>query len=74
MLRGFPFSGLWIHRGDLQERKEKDDLGLRRPDMRLLTTGDAILGITLAHTHQADVILMDTNLPGMSGIEAPELT
>jgi DNA-binding NarL/FixJ family response regulator len=42
--------------------------------MRLLTTGDAILGITLARTHQPDVILMNINLPGMSGIEALELT
>ncbi|NVN99153.1 MAG: PAS domain S-box protein [Geobacteraceae bacterium] len=42
----------------------------RRPDMRLLTAGDAILGIALARTHQPEVILMDINLPGMSGIQA----
>jgi len=42
----------------------------RRPEISLLTAGDAILGITLARTHQPDVILMDINLPGISGIEA----
>jgi PAS domain S-box-containing protein len=42
----------------------------RRPDMRLLSAGDAILGIALARTHLPEVILMDINLPGMSGIEA----
>jgi CheY-like chemotaxis protein len=38
--------------------------------MRLLSAGDAILGIALARTRHTDVILMDINLPGMSGIEA----
>jgi CheY-like chemotaxis protein len=42
----------------------------RRPDMRLLTAGDAILGIALARTHLPEVILMDINLPGMNGIQA----
>ena len=30
----------------------------------------AILGIEMARTRQPDVILMDINLPGMSGIQA----
>jgi PAS domain S-box-containing protein len=42
----------------------------RRPDMRLLSAGDAVLGIALARTSQPEVILMDINLPGMSGIQA----
>ena len=42
----------------------------RRPDMRLLSAGDGIQGITLARIHQPDVILMDINLPGISGIQA----
>jgi len=42
----------------------------RRPDMRLLSAGDAIVGITLARTRQPEVILMDINLPGMSGLQA----
>ena len=47
-----------------------EQLIARRPDMRLLSAGDAILGIALARTHHPDVILMDINLPGMSGIQA----
>ncbi len=47
-----------------------EQLVARRPDMRLLTAGDAILGIALARTHQPEAILMDINLPGMSGIQA----
>jgi CheY-like chemotaxis protein len=42
----------------------------RRPDMRLLVAGDGDLGIRLAHAHHPEVILMDINLPGISGIEA----
>ncbi|HBA73716.1 MAG TPA: hybrid sensor histidine kinase/response regulator, partial [Geobacter sp.] len=45
----------------------------RRPDLRLLSAGDAILGIALARTRQPEVILMDINLPGMSGIQALEI-
>ncbi len=42
----------------------------RRPNMRLLSAGDATLGIELAREHQPEVILMDINLPGLSGISA----
>ena len=42
----------------------------RRPDLRLLTATDGILGIASARAHQPDVILMDVNMPGMNGIEA----
>ena len=42
----------------------------RRPDMRLLTATDGTRGISLARTHLPDVILMDINLPGISGIQA----
>jgi len=42
----------------------------RRPNMRLLSAGDATLGIELARGHQPEVILMDINLPGVSGIAA----
>ena len=38
--------------------------------MRMLSARDANLGIALARTHLPDVILMDINLPGISGIEA----
>jgi CheY-like chemotaxis protein len=47
-----------------------EQLIARRPDMRLLSAGDGARGISLARTHQPEVILMDINLPGMSGIQA----
>ncbi len=47
-----------------------EQLIARRPDMRLLSAGDGNLGIELARASQPDVILMDINLPGISGIEA----
>ena len=42
----------------------------RRSNMRLLSAGDGMRGITLARIHQPEVILMDINLPGISGIQA----
>ena len=42
----------------------------RRPDIRLLSAKDAERGIEMARSRRPDVILMDINLPGMSGIEA----
>ena len=38
--------------------------------MRLLSAVNGTLGIELARASQPDVILMDINLPGISGIEA----
>jgi CheY-like chemotaxis protein len=42
----------------------------RRADMHLLTAIDAELGINLARNHQPELILMDINLPGISGTDA----
>jgi CheY-like chemotaxis protein len=42
----------------------------RRPDLRLLTAGDGYSGIEMARASMPDVILMDINLPGISGIKA----
>jgi CheY-like chemotaxis protein len=42
----------------------------RRPDIRLLTAVDGTLGIEVARTAKPTVILMDINLPGISGLEA----
>ena len=47
-----------------------EQLIARRPNLRLLSAGDATLGIELARKHRPDVILMDINLPGISGIRA----
>ena len=38
--------------------------------LRMLTAGDGPLGVALASAHLPDIILMDVNLPGISGIEA----
>jgi PAS domain S-box-containing protein len=47
-----------------------EQLIARRPDMRLLTAIEGHQGVQLARAHQPEVILMDINLPGISGIEA----
>jgi CheY-like chemotaxis protein len=40
------------------------------PDVRMLSARDGTIGIALARIHLPDIILMDINLPGISGIEA----
>jgi len=47
-----------------------EQLIARRPTMRLLGAVDGNMGIQLARAHQPEVILMDINLPGISGLEA----
>jgi CheY-like chemotaxis protein len=42
----------------------------RRTDIKLLKAVDGTLGIALAQSSLPDVILMDINLPGISGIDA----
>lgn len=50
-----------------------EDLIARRPDIRLLSTRDGLSGVACAKAHLPDVILMDINLPGISGIQAMKL-
>jgi PAS domain S-box-containing protein len=45
----------------------------RRPDLRLLTAVNGLLGIEIARKEQPTVILMDINLPGISGVAAMEI-
>ena len=47
-----------------------EQLVARRPSLRLLSAGEATLGIKLARDQQPEMILMDINLPGISGIRA----
>ena len=47
-----------------------EDLIERRSDLRLLSARDGHQGIELARAARPDVILMDINLPGISGIRA----
>jgi signal transduction histidine kinase/ActR/RegA family two-component response regulator len=44
-----------------------EQLVARRANLKLLTAIDGYAGIQLARTYQPDVILMDINLPGISG-------
>ncbi len=46
------------------------DIIARRSDIRLLSATNAERGIKLARASMPDVILMDINLPGLSGFEA----
>jgi PAS domain S-box-containing protein len=50
-----------------------EQLIARRPDLRLLSAADGHLGIEFARVYQPEVILMDINLPGISGIEAMQI-
>ncbi|MBL0224718.1 MAG: PAS domain S-box protein [Geobacteraceae bacterium] len=47
-----------------------EDLIERRPDIRFLGAQDAVSGIEIARASLPDMILMDINLPGISGIDA----
>jgi CheY-like chemotaxis protein len=55
---------------DAANLKLAERLIARRPDLRLLSAQDGRLGVALARASQPDVILMDINLPGISGLEA----
>jgi len=50
-----------------------EQLIARRPTLRLLTAVDGNQGIQVARAQQPDVILMDINLPGISGIDAMKI-
>jgi len=50
-----------------------EQLIARRPDLRFLSAADGDLGIEFARAYQPEVILMDINLPGLSGIEAMKI-
>ena len=47
-----------------------EELIARRTDIKLLSARDGLTGVSMARAHLPDVILMDINLPGISGIEA----
>jgi CheY-like chemotaxis protein len=50
-----------------------EQLIARRPDLRMLSAADGSLGVEFARAYQPDVILMDINLPGISGNEALQI-
>jgi CheY-like chemotaxis protein len=55
---------------DAANLKLAERLIARRTDLRLLSAQDGTLGVALARDAQPEVILMDINLPGISGLEA----
>jgi PAS domain S-box-containing protein len=50
-----------------------EQLVARRADLRLLSAADGNLGIEFARAYQPGAILMDINLPGISGITAMKI-
>ena len=50
-----------------------EDLVARRPGIRLLSAHDGASGLQLARASRPDAILMDINLPGISGIKVLKL-
>jgi PAS domain S-box-containing protein len=50
-----------------------EQLIARRPDVRLLTAINGTSGVELARASQPTLILMDINLPGISGLDAMRL-
>jgi PAS domain S-box-containing protein len=47
-----------------------EQLAARCPNLRLISAVDGHMGINMARTYRPDVILMDINLPGISGFGA----
>ncbi|MDW5419135.1 PAS domain S-box protein [Iodobacter sp. CM08] len=50
-----------------------ESLIMRRPDIHLLSARDGKRGIEIARTSLPDIILMDINLPGISGVDALQI-
>ncbi len=50
-----------------------EDIIARRPDIKMSSALDGLSGIRMALASLPDVILMDINLPGMSGIQAMQI-
>jgi PAS domain S-box-containing protein len=67
---GVPLRTLLYVEDNPANLKLVEQLIARRSDMRLLVATDGDLGVQLARDNQPEVILMDINLPGISGIEA----
>ena len=47
-----------------------EELIARRTDIQLISARDGLSGVVMARKHVPDVILMDINLPGISGLKA----
>ncbi len=65
---GEPHLILYVEDNPANLRLVEEIVRFRR-DLRLLSAPDGHMGLSLARAHQPELILMDLNLPGMSGIE-----
>ena len=70
---GLPHHTLLYVEDNQANMKLVEQIIARRPDLRLLTAVDGQLGIELARKALPTVILMDINLPGISGVTAMEI-
>jgi CheY-like chemotaxis protein len=68
--KGAPLHTLLYVEDNPANLKLVEHLIARRPDLRLLTAVNGNLGIELARSRHPRVILMDINLPDISGFEA----
>jgi signal transduction histidine kinase/ActR/RegA family two-component response regulator len=66
--RAGPYPVLYIEDNPANLRLVQEIVAFRA-DLLLLAAPDGHAGLALAHTHQPAIILMDLNLPGMSGFE-----
>ena len=70
VLEGAPLRTLLYVEDNPANLKLIEQLLARRSELRMLSAADGNLGIEFARAYQPDVILMDINLPGISGLEA----
>ncbi|MEO8384881.1 MAG: ATP-binding protein [Betaproteobacteria bacterium] len=70
---GTPLRTLLYVEDNLANLKLVQQIIARRADLCLLTATEAITGIAAARTNLPEVILMDINMPGMSGIDALQI-
>ena len=72
-MRGAEIQELTQYLGDFQHTPANlllmQELMARRPDVRLLKARDGLSGLSLARSALPDVILLDTNLPDLSGMD-----
>ncbi len=73
MLVDSPIRTLLYVEDNLPNLKLVEQIIARRPDLRLLTATDGKRGIESARVNQPEVILMDINMPGMTGLEALQI-
>ena len=73
LLEGAPLHTLLYVEDNPANLELVQQLIARRHNLRLLTAADGNLGIEFARDYMPDVILMDINLPGISGIDAMKI-